>query len=136
MKRALQALLIAPGLTERTAIENGGRQVTIREGERDYTLGPVMLCCHIEPWAVMADITQVYSRPLNEVIRTDILDDGYKDYRDALEQLQHFYPNLTLSSPVTVVRWENVKGKLTESNIRTLTDGTKIRNVGSIYFEV
>ena len=72
MKRALQAILIAPDSKVRLAIMLGEKKVTIREGHRDYTVGPVMVCCHLVPWAIMATITSVRHTEVIEVTEEEI----------------------------------------------------------------
>lgn len=113
MRPPLSALLLAPDTEERRRIENGERTITIREGYRDYREGqPVMLCCHIEPWCVMADIVQVRHCTLGAVTDDEMSDDGHTDLPEMLADLREFYPALTATSPVTVIRWANVRGKL------------------------
>ncbi|MBI2676949.1 MAG: ASCH domain-containing protein [Candidatus Yanofskybacteria bacterium] len=112
MKPALQALLIAPDCCVRDQIVWGTKTVTIREGHRDYKLGKVMLCCHLEPWAVMADITEVRHCLLKEVTKEECFDDGFSNRVELLHDLQRFYPDLTANSPVTVIKWANVTGTL------------------------
>jgi hypothetical protein len=114
MKRALQAILIAPNSKMRLDILQELKQVTIREGHRDYTCGPAMICCHIDPWAVMVDITSVRHTVLNDLEKDELKEDGFTDHQHALESLKSFYPNLTEDSEVTVVRWDNVRGFLVD----------------------
>lgn len=113
MKPPLYALLIAPDHGMRTGILYGGKNITIREGHRDYQPGrPVMICCHIEPWAVMADITSVRHTTIAEVTKEEYEADGFHSPEDLLEGLRRFYPSINESSPVTVIKWENVRGWL------------------------
>lgn len=115
MRSPLYALLLAPDLDERHNVEVGTKTITIREGHRDYQAKkPVMICCHVEPWCVMADISSVRHCSLRDVTEAELRDDGYTDLDDMLSQLREYYPTLTPSSPVTVIRWENVRGKLVD----------------------
>lgn len=114
MKQALQAILIVNDPAVRLAIMLGEKNITIREGHRDYRVGPVMICCHIMPWAVMATITSVRYTQVDEVTDKELKDDGYLDHKDMLCGLKEFYPGLTMSSPVTVISWGDVIGALTE----------------------
>src|SRR3990167_3095591 len=116
LKQPLYALLIAPDSGSRWAIINEKKCITIREGHRDYRAGkPVMLCCQIEPWCVMADLTEVRHTTVAEVTKQEIEDDGFADRDDMLRQLQRFYPSLTMRSPVTVIRWTDVRGWLVDN---------------------
>ena len=114
MKPALQALLIAPDHDMRTHILYGGKTITIRKGHRDYKPGPVMLCCHVVPWAVLAEITDVRHCALQEVTEEEYEADGFLSQEDLLKGLQKYYPNMTLDSPVTVIRWKDAKGFLVD----------------------
>lgn len=110
----MYALLIAPDHRMRTDIIYDWKAITIREGHRDYRPGPVMLCCHLAPWAVMADITDVRHCALREVTQEEYEDDGFHSQDDLLQGMQRFYPNMTLDSPVTVIRWEKARGFLVD----------------------
>lgn len=118
MKQPLTALLIAPDEAMREAVETGRKTITIREGHRDYRTGPVMLACHLVPWAVQADITQVKHGTLREVTREEWEADGFVSQADLLTQMRRFYPKLTLDSEVTVIRWANARGALVEQHGR------------------
>lgn len=116
LKPPLYALLIAPDRKMRSDIIQKVKKITIREGHRDYKAGhPVMLCCPIEPWAVMADIVSVRHTWLAEVSEDEWRDDGFKSREDLLIGLKKYYPDLNLNSPITVIRWENVRGALTSA---------------------
>lgn len=114
MKRALQAILIAPENVMRQDILTGKKKLTIREGHRDYTPGPAMLCCHLVPWAVQVEVVKVEHTTLNDVSVDDILADGFESYFDAVAKLRRFYPKIGINSNVTVVHWENPTGYLVE----------------------
>ena len=114
MKNPLYALLVAPIPNMRYDILHGTKKISIREGHRDYRMGKVMLCCHLEPWAVMADITDVRHTTLNEVAEDEYKADGFTNKQDMLNGMQRFYPTMTMDSPVTVIRWDNVSGALQE----------------------
>lgn len=115
MKQPLVALLISPDERMRNNIVSGTKTITIRDGHRDYRRGQtVMLCCHFEPWAVMADIKEVRHCLLSEVTQKELQDDGFKDVEDMLNGMRRYYPALEHDSPVTVIRWENARGKLVD----------------------
>lgn len=114
-KPALQAILIAPNDGDRAAIINGRKTATVREGSRNYHIGPVMLCCHLVPWAVMADIWEVVECPLFALSQRMVEADGFDSLEHLLADLRKYYPELQLDSPVTFVRWENVRGALVDS---------------------
>lgn len=117
MKQALQALLIAPDHQMRTNIIYGRKTVTIREGHRDYHPGPVMICCHLVPWAVMADVISVRHCTLLEVTDEEYKADGFHSQDDLLAGMKRFYPDMTMDSPVSVIRWENARGFLADHSL-------------------
>lgn len=112
MKQPLYAILIAPIKEMRARVLDGRKKITIREGHRDYKRGKVMLCCHLEPWAVSAEITGVRHTTLREVTEAEYEADDFMSCEDMLAGMRRFYPNMTLDSPVTVIWWDNVEGKL------------------------
>jgi hypothetical protein len=107
-KRALQAILIA-GEPMRDAVLNGTKKITIREGHRNYTLGPVMIGCHLLNWATLRQIIRVDWKTLKEVTSEEMVADGFKTQKGMLSGLKKFYPEITLDSPITVIEWEEVK---------------------------
>jgi len=110
----MQAILVANDEKMRHDIISGKKKITIRKGRRDYNKGPVMLCCHLEPWAVLADITSARQAPLQDVDLKELQDDGFRDWPDLYAGLSKYYPDLSPKSVVTIVRWNNVRGKLVE----------------------
>lgn len=112
LKPALQALLIAPDAIMRDNIITGRKRISIREGHRDYRPGPMMICCHLEPWAVQVDVTEVFHRKLDEVSFIEWEADGFTSQRDLLDGLRQYYPTIDLDSPITVIYWDNARGAL------------------------
>lgn len=118
MKQPLYAILIAPDQKVRNAILDGVKKITIREGHRDYKKGKVMLCCHLAPWAVMAEIVKVRHCTLRGVTKEECVADGFSNRVELLRGLQIFYTDITLDSSVTVIRWDSVEGLLKDMRWR------------------
>ncbi|KKR10321.1 MAG: hypothetical protein UT37_C0003G0020 [Parcubacteria group bacterium GW2011_GWA2_39_18] len=111
MKPPLVALLVAPDRHMRQQILWEEKTLTVREGHRDYRVGsPVMLCCHIVPWAVMATIVEVRHCLLKEVTQEECLQDGVRNLEELLNNLRKYYPNISLDSPVTIIKWDDIRG--------------------------
>ncbi len=108
MKRALRAILIE-GEKDKEDVLQGRKKITVREGHRDYSEGPVLLGCHKLNWATMRTITSVRHTTLEKVTEKEWLDDGYKSQDDMYNGLRKFYHNLEYSSPVTVIRWDDLR---------------------------
>ena len=104
MKRALQAILIA-GEEMKQDVLNNTKQITIREGHRDYTNGPVLIGCHELNWSTMREIVDVRYCTLREVPRIDYEADGFETQSEMLDCLAQFYPHINWDSEVTIVRW-------------------------------
>lgn len=104
-KRALQALLIA-GTKMRDEVLDGLKKITIREGHRNYTLGPVMIGCHLLSWATLRTITKIQWKLLKEVTEAEMKADGFKTLKGMITGLKQFYPDITAESPVTIIEWE------------------------------
>jgi hypothetical protein len=105
MKRALQAILIA-GEEMKFVLANR-KKITIREGHRDYTLGPVLIGCNQIDWATMREITVVKHCTLVEVTPEEYQADGFETKSEMLNGLAQFYPDINWESPVTVIKWED-----------------------------
>lgn len=115
MKQPLYAILIAPVKKTREDIISGRKTITIREGHRDYKPGTAMLCCHVDPWAVMVDVTSVSHCLLTDVSEKDYQADGFNSKEELLAGLQAYYSGLDWESPVTIIKWENARGKLVKT---------------------
>lgn len=115
MKRPVVGLLIA-GQEAKEAVVRGWKTITIREGHRDYQVGDrLALFCPWLNWSVFAEVTYVWQGLIREVPEQDLRDDGYETHLAMLEDLKSFggaYATMTLDSPVTVIRWGDVQGKL------------------------
>ena len=112
MKNPLYALLISPDKEDRAKILSGAITCSIREGYRDYRVGPVMLCCHRYCWSVLADITEVRAIGFEKLTPEEVAAAGYKPPAELLEKMKRFYPNVTNMSAITVIRWTNLRGQL------------------------
>jgi hypothetical protein len=112
LKHPLQAILIAPDDEMRTNILSGKKEITIREGHRDYRNGLAMICCHLEPWAVQVDIETVVHCRLRDLGPNEYRADGFVSREDMLDGMRQYYPHLDWDSPVTVIQWTSARGKL------------------------
>ncbi len=111
LKYPLAAILLAPEEPMWIAALQGKKQITIRQGHRDYRPGTTgILCCHHLCIAVKIDITEVRHCRLVELTHDELHDDGFLDYRDCVTQMRRFYPDMDFDSKVTVIRWSNVRG--------------------------
>lgn len=115
MNEPLTALLIAPISAMRRKILARSKRISIRMGHRDYKVGQqIMICCHLKPWAVQADVVKVRHCVLADVRAEEYLADGFATRDAMLEGLMRFYPKVSWLSEVTVIHWDNVRGKLVD----------------------
>lgn len=112
MRQPLYALLISPDEEYRSKIVSREITATVREGYRDYREGRVVLCCHLEPWVVLAEITEVRHLPVRAIPEREAQACGFKDAKELLSNLRKFYSDIGMSSAVTFIRWDNIQGKL------------------------
>lgn len=116
MKHPLCALLLATDDEMWGNALTGRKAITIREGHRDYRVGaPVMLCNTELCFCVEADVVSVRHCTLGEVTDEELQADGFRDRDDLLAGMRQYYPQLTFESPVTVIRWDGVRGALKDA---------------------
>ncbi len=114
MKNPLYALLIASDPKMRLNLLLGVKRISIREGHRDYKPGPGVICDPVDSFVVGVTFTNVVHKTLGEVTEEEWLADGFISQEDLLSGMREYYPSIELSSPVTVLFWENVNGCLTD----------------------
>jgi len=107
MDRALRGLIMADDDMIQATFD-GRKCITIREGHRDYSPGPVLIADKDLTKAIMKKITNVRHTTIGELTQEELHDDGFTDWRSAVNCLSQWYPNITWRSEVTVIRWENV----------------------------
>jgi hypothetical protein len=115
MKQPLQALLISPDYKMRDAIHRHKKEITIREGHRDYHEGPCWLMCHILPWAVKVNIIEVRHCAAGEITKEEWEADGFAHYDDMIRGMKKYYPSFNNESSVTVIKWEKAEGHWIEN---------------------
>jgi|ERR1019366_1326751 hypothetical protein len=83
-------------------VKIGDKEITIREGKRDYPLGPAVFT--IEDGSELSiNITSVDHITVNQLTYLDAIADGFENAADLRKGLLHLYPDLTPSSEVTVI---------------------------------
>ncbi len=113
MQAPAQALYIPPGEATRNLILNGRKQCGVVIGNVAFrTDEPIMLCCHIEPWIVQADIVAVRHCMLRDVTPKEYRGEGCDNPAGLLAKLRQFRPNLSPASRVTIVSWQSPRGRL------------------------
>lgn len=94
----------------RLNVLTGAKQISIREGHRDYRPGPMIICDPENPWIVSVNLIDIKHTTMAEITKEEWEADGFVSQKDMLEQMKRFYSNIELSSPVTILRWVNAKG--------------------------
>jgi len=102
--KAKKALAIHPMFHK--AIENGERQLTIREGKRDFVVGEaIVLYCSLTSWAIDAVITDVTHANVMTVSAAHLERYGVTGQRELLQALRVHYPTIQFSTNVTVIEF-------------------------------
>jgi hypothetical protein len=115
LKPPLYSLLLAAEVPMWEDTIAGRKRITVREGHRDYRAGrPMVLVTPDVGWAVMVDIVEVRHCLLRELTAEELAADGFRDHQHAVAELARFYPGIGLDSPVTAIRWDNVRGHMVE----------------------
>lgn len=87
-------------------IEKDIKNITIREGDRGYCKGRVILFCTQSSWCVEREIVNVESMKLSDVSDEIAILDGFKSSEDLYFKLKEYYPSINKGSIVTIVNWK------------------------------
>jgi len=102
LKKPLQCLLLSESLID--VAMSGEKTITIREGHRDYKPGKVILACPDVNWCMEAEVVNVRHTTLNDITEDEYIKDGFVSRTDLFEGLRDYYPDLDLTSTVTVIQ--------------------------------
>ena len=119
MKKALQAILMSTSDEQWNDILDKTKEITIREGLREYAPGFCILTNIDVNRSVGVDITSVRHCKLKEVTNQEYLEDNFRSRDDLYEGMREYYPSMTPDSDVTIIRWNGVRGKLFEDYIKS-----------------
>lgn len=87
-------------------LRSGRGSVTIRTGKRDVSLGPlVFVGAEDANLMKLVNVISVEHLVFSSIRQRDLEKDGFRDHADALAVMQLFYADLTMESPVTVIRF-------------------------------
>lgn len=104
LRPPLQALIFVADLVPQ--IKTGEKRNTVREGHREYKEGSVLLGAPEANWCAMKTIVTVTHTSIAKMKRADYLHQGWKDREQVLADMQGYYPQLTMESPITVIWWK------------------------------
>lgn len=90
-------------------LREGKKLTTIRKGRRDVLLGALRFDgAEDESLTEVVNVTSVTFTTLAGVAKEVLWSDGFDDHDDALEQMKRFYPDIKLSTEVTVIDFADV----------------------------
>lgn len=102
---SITSLLLAPDLM--AIARSGAKTITIRNGARDIAPGPLTLVNAADSGDTLAvEVTSVSVAPFHTIDAQDIRDDGAPTHQEMLAAMRAFYPDITMRSVCTVVRWK------------------------------
>ena len=116
-KKPLQAIIMGNEQEWKEVLQDK-RHVTIRNGIVDYSHGFTMIGNGKFGECAYVDIISVQKCTYLNIKEQDWRDDGYSNPQEMLDDIRSYYPkkNLTFDSIATVIRWANVRGKLTSNS--------------------
>jgi hypothetical protein len=115
LNRPLVALELAPEEHMLISTLKGEKEITIRAGWRDYRENErVIIFCAVHGFVVDATITSVRHCLLHEVDVAEMNADGWTDHKTMCEDLGRFYPDMSMNSKVSVIRWTDVRGPIVD----------------------
>lgn len=102
----MKDILVHPSLKE--GVLDKTKKVTVRNGTREFIPGEIVrIGCDSYGWfeAKVRSVSFTYLIDIDEYV---IRDDGFKDWGELFNTMRKFYPNIDVTSNVTVIRWEYV----------------------------
>jgi hypothetical protein len=99
-------ILIHPSMQD--VVKNYTKKITIRKGSRDYLPNDrIFVGCDSYAWFPVMVTSVTYTNL--EFVAQDVLEaDGFTSWDDMFNTMKKFYPDITPTDRVTVIRWEYV----------------------------
>jgi len=85
-----------------------GKVVTIRKGKLSIALDDLLFQSAEKKREQIVCVKEVYYGPLKEVKQEDMVNDGFNSHQEMAEKMKRFYPDITLETEVTVVRFDQI----------------------------
>lgn len=82
-----------------------GKATTIRKGRINIELGELLFESTKAKRKEIVFVKMVYFCLLGDVLLDDLSNDGFKDQDDMCLKMKRFYPEITLESEVTVIKF-------------------------------
>lgn len=83
-----------------------GKATTIRKGRINIALGELLFESTEARRREIVIVKMVYYCLLKDVLFDDLSNDSFKDHEDMCERMKRFYPDITLATEVTVVKFD------------------------------
>lgn len=87
------------------SVEDGTKTVTIREGHRPITLGPLTFVSPTNPLDTWVHVYVQHVRHITiaELSKRECLADGVNNPEEMVTLMETFYPGITIDSKITVI---------------------------------
>ena len=82
-----------------------GKTTTIRKGRIDIALGTLLFESTERKRQELVTVKMVYFCFLKDVLEVDLRNDGFKNHTDMSKKMKRFYPDITLHTEVTVIKF-------------------------------
>lgn len=87
------------------SVLDGTKRVTIREGHREVSIGPLTFVSPTHPLDTFAPVYVQYVRHIkvSELAQRECIADGVNSPAEMVTLLETFYPGITIDSDITVI---------------------------------
>lgn len=85
-----------------------GKSTTIRKGKLTIALDDMLLESTDKKREQIVCVKDVYYGLLKDVKHEDIVNDGFKNYQELVEKMKRFYPDISLDTEVTVIKFDKL----------------------------
>ena len=90
-----------------------GKRTTIRLGKREVLLGDLLLESDDIQRSLIVTVVKIDHCLLKDVSLSNLINDGFIDHSQMLNEMKRFYPKIEMNSWVTVIGFIPNKKKLT-----------------------
>ena len=85
-----------------------GKVVTIRKGKLSIACAELLFQSTEKKREQIVFVKEVYYGLLKDVKQKDLVNDGFKNHQDMTDKMKRFYPDITLETEVTVIKFDNM----------------------------
>lgn len=118
-----QIIQIRPGSA--SSVLSGDKVMTIQKGRRIYNLGCTILLDPQDSFTIPVQVLRVSYCEIKDVPVSDYVVHGEKSWKELLDYLKQYYPDIKNDSTITIVRYKMKKQKNCDEN--SIIEDNKLR---------